>query len=239
MDGRVQLTEWLALQDQAERPFRIFEGEVPPEDLDLSVAVTRVVVAPSGPMEDPSFDDFAARARNLARQFQGRSELVLLNAKLIILLRRRDPPTHVAKLFQRLWVDHHSTLRSVLSPRWLISSAQTLADHGATEIQRRTGASLATLFGALKLSESERLFSPRAPDAPFRGKRQSEELMLGISPYAVMSGDLDRVLLTRLWRDAFGDPVAISLVEALILPLMEDPRTVFARLRQMRAARDR
>lgn len=228
------ITQMLAEQDAAETPFTRFPDTMPHSGLDMLAPV----VAPSGAAEHAAFDDFAARSRNLARVFAGAPLLHLIHAQCITLLRRRSPPPDIAPLFNQIWRDHGTDLARDLPVRWLISAATTFADHGQSPAARQTGEGLATLFGTLKLSETERLFSGFAPDQPFRPGRSKDPLPFDMQPYAINGGDLDRVLITRIWRAGTSDPSTTALTKKLLENLITESRGVFARLRTMRQRRN-
>lgn len=229
------LDNWLRLQTEAERPFTWFDGLVPPADMDIDAACAAKVTAPGGPREEGAFDDFGVKARNLARLFDGERRVLLDNACLIVLLRRREPPEHVRELFVRLWTSAHGVLAAEHDLRWVISSAETLADFGASEVQRRACGQMAVLCKAIKLHETERLLSGHAPDALFTGQRaQVDRIALDQKPFAIAGGDLDRVLITRLWHLASRDPVSAAVAERLIPSLLADDRAIFRRLRKLR-----
>ncbi len=231
------ITAWLRLQDEAERPFVTFGREVPDAAVDLDRAESALVAALGGPVETGSFDDFSVKARNLARAFDGQPKIALLNAKLMVLLRRRDPPPHAIELFHRLWRQKHDVLASLLSPRWLISTAHTLSDHGETEVQRRMGGEITVLFGMVKLHETERLFSAKRPHELFPPGRHTDRIALDLDSFALSGGDLDRVLITRIWRRADEDPVARAVAHPLLSALLDEERAIFHRLRRMQKRR--
>lgn len=232
------IRNWLTMAEEAETPFAKLGGDVPRADADFTALRSSTTTAPDGPVEFDPGDDFPLKVRNLARSFDGQPELLLLNAKLITLLRRRAPPTHVPKLFQRLWAQEHSYLTQALPARWLISTAQTMGDHGATQAQRRAGGELATLFAMIKLYETERLFSGRMPEDLFTpGQARPEALALDLSAFAIARGDLDRTLISRLWRLTDADPVSRSIGHKLLRELLADDRAIFRRLRKMRDRR--
>lgn len=236
-DTRGLIAGWLDLQDEAERPFARFDGEVPPETLVPAVLWQTTVAAPDTPMEKGAFDDFGVKARNLARAHDGQPEMMLVHAKLITLLRRRTPPPHATALFNQLWSHDPDRLAAALHPRWLISAAETMADHGQTAPQRATGLALSVLCKTVKIHETERLFSGQPPQALFSGTMKRHRLALDQAPFALLHGDADRVLFTRILRGAIGDPVAEALAWTLIPSLLADDRSVFRRLRHMRARR--
>ncbi len=228
------LGHMLADQSAAEAPFSKFPEDMPHHNLDLGIAVT----APPGAPEEVKFDDFAARSRNLARVFANQPRRYLVHAQCITLLRRRNPPKDTAAIFCDIWIDHGAELSQNLSYRWLISAATTFADHGATPAQRQAGEGLSTLFGMLKLTESERLFSGRASDTPFLPGKANSSLPLHLSPFAIHGGDLDRTMITRIWRAGHNDPAINHLTHRLLSDLISESRGIFARIRAMRHRRN-
>ena len=229
-----RIAQMLADQADAEAPFTHF-----PDDMPTAHDLSAPVIAPDGAAEDAAFDDFAARSRNLARAFAGRPRLHLVHAQCVTLLRRRDPPEGTAALFHRLWTDHGDALAADLPLRWLISAATTFADHGPTAAERQAGEGLSTLFAMLKLAETERLFSGYAPETPFRPGRSQSPLPMEMQPFAIHGGDLDRTLLTRIWRAGTSAPATDALTRRLLSDLMDEPRGLFARLAAMRQRRNR
>lgn len=228
------IAQMLADQATAEAPFAHF-----PDDMPTAHDLCAPVIAPDGAAEDAAFDDFAARSRNLARAFAGRPRLHLVHAQCVTLLRRRDPPDGIVTLFHRLWTDHGDALAAALPLRWLISAATTFADHGPTATERQAGEGLSTLFAMLKLAETERLFSGFAPETPFRPGRSQSPLPMGMQPFAIHGGDLDRALLTRIWRAGTSRPATDALTRRLLSELLDEPRGLFARLAAMRQRRNK
>ena len=49
-------------------------------------------------------------AKQLRRELEGKSELAVLNADLIVHLRRAQFPSHAPALFRRVWAEQGSTL---------------------------------------------------------------------------------------------------------------------------------
>jgi hypothetical protein len=231
------MQDMLDAQKTSEAPFTLFPEDMPTADMDLAALSTARITPPVGLPEQEAFGDFAVRSRNLARAFAWQSPLLVLNGQCITLLRRADPPPDIAPLFNRLWEEHAALLVAGLPPRWLISTSATFASFGTTPVRKQVGEGLATLFAMLKLSETERLFSNKGPTEPFPPGRSDHALPLGLKPFAMARGDLHRVLLTRLWTSAQADPAITLLAETLILNLLEDPGTVFARFATMRARR--
>ena len=131
---------------------------------------------------------------NLRSEFSGQSELLWHHARLIVLIRRE---LHVAETYSRfydLWATEGDFLCQNLNFRWLISAADTFADHDQ-DPQVRAVAMMATLVGnTVKLQESERhlcMAKDLPPDAALVEHVQAElsPLFSGISCFTVGTDD--------------------------------------------------
>ena len=128
-----------------------------------------------------------------------------------------------------------------LSVRWLISTATTFADCGETGDQRALGMGLSTLFDTIKLHDSERRAAGLAGDAlsPQVPRPQRAPLAFDMWPYAMARGDLDKVLLARLWALAERDATMRPLGMRMLRLVMSDPRSVFARIQRFKSENSR
>lgn len=216
-------------------PFRFARWEeLPPVDADLDEIAARIVRRIPDPLPMGS-TRFGQRKQEIAREFAGQSELFMLNALLIMTLRKSGWPERAPVLFNRLWVEKRDTLMAGLNGRWLISSLITFGDHGETEADRRVGRSLGLLFSVMKLYEAERLFSGLAGTEPFqKADRAVAPLPMEMEPFSLMSGDLEAHLLAPLLTEAGEAPVAGPLAEHLLEMLNRDPQNLFRRLKLMR-----
>lgn len=233
----------LAQYEGRRDPFSYATGEaLPPLDTDLAALAQQTVTDPADdPARCPPFrSSYHRKCFALRQELNGASDLVFLNALLIAHLRKRSWPDHAPALFLRLWTEQAQHLLDRLDPRWLVSSVTTFGDHGATAPQRSTGLALTTLFGAMKLYESERLYSGHSPDRafPLDGKIRAK-LPLDMDSYALASGGLDVNLIARLWQEADADPVIAPLAHRLLTLLIGDDRTVMRRLATMRKRKAR
>lgn len=206
---------------------------LPQTDAKWDAALDLRVDAEPGPSEH--FTEGSRKYAQLADEMNGAPVTHLLNAYLIALLRRDNPPPEAAERFIWLWTVRGTELGKQLSPRWLVSSATTFAEHGATERQRRVGLGLMVLFDLMKLYETERLFSGKSgADWWAVAKHASGPIALDMAQYSMSKGDLDRNMLARLWLDGIEDDVIRPLVTRLLGDLNRDDRTVFRRLMKMR-----
>jgi hypothetical protein len=219
-------------------PVEYGRGEaLPPLDIDLQSLAQRIV--PEGEVQsDGRISHYKRKLWQLRRDLEGKSELAVLNADLIVHLRRARFPDHAPALFRRVWAEQGHVLLQELSPRWLISSVITFGDFGETEAQRRIGLSLNVLFSLIKLYEFERLSSGLGPDELFRQKRKKgSRLPLGMLDFGIDGGGLDYNLLAPIWKAALEDQVVGPLACLLLDRLNADPSNLFRRLQRMREGR--
>lgn len=213
------------------------EGESIDPAQDLSALTARLRPDTPAPPQG-KHGTFTLKSSMIAPEFAGRSELAFLNARLIALLRRAEPPAGAAPLFRRLWAEHSAHLLSQLDLRWQVSSAMTFADHGTAGPEQSLGASLKMLFGLIKLYEFERLFTGSLPQEPHRfGKRSSAALPLAMDPYSLNHGGLDLALLAPLYQQAEAAPVLKPLALSLLHALNAEEGTIFRRLAIMKDRR--
>lgn len=207
--------------------------------LDIDLATLAAQIVPEGELiPDLPLSHYKRKLWQLRRDLEGKSELAVLNANLIVHLRRATYPAHAPALFRRVWAEHGSSLMAELSSRWLISSIITFGDFGETESQRRIGLSLNVLFSLMKLYEFERLSSGLAPEDLFRQKRKrGTKLPLGMLDFGIDGGGLDYNLLAPIWKAALEEPVVGPLACHLLDRLNADPSNLFRRLQGMRAER--
>ncbi len=233
------LTGILKQMNARRTPLSFAKGEaLPPLDCDLDkLAKTRVEL----PEDDTrKLSEHARKSRDIARELTGQNALLHLNALLIAHLRKRSQPAHTADLFLRLWTEQSDLLLREMDLRWKVSSLTTFGDHGRTPAQRSTGLALSTLFGAMKLYESERLYSSREAVRPFTlDGRASGPLPLEMNAYTLADGGLDVNMIGRLWEEAEADAVIKPLAQDMLHRLIDDPRTVFRRLHRMRVRKQR
>ena len=211
------------------------EGEaLPPLSCDL-VQLSKEMVPPPGPKHDFKSEN-ARKSWEIAKELKGQNALLHLNGLLIAHLRKSAQPDHTGALFLRLWEEQSDLLIREMDLRWKVSSLATFGDHGQTIAQRSAGLGLATLFGTMKLYESERLFSGRDADRPFTlDGRTKGTLPLDMNAYSLTNGGLDVNMLGRLWDEADQDDIIRPLAHDMLQRLIDDPRTVFRRLHRLRA----
>jgi len=171
----------------------------------------------------------------LLGELAGHCELALLHGLLVSHLRKHTYPDAAPALFMRMWAEQEEWLLNNLPTRWLISAVITFAEHGQSEADRNLAARLNILFSLMKIFESERCFSGRPPQKPFRIEdRNKAPLPMGMKDFSVLNGDLEAHLLAPIWRDANTTPMIGPLVRHLLELLNQDDGTVFRRLALMR-----
>ena len=227
--------------EKRERPFTNPLACLPCVDVDLHQLRDRVVEARSEPAsESVSPGDFALKHAALSKEFDGQSELLFVHALVVAQLRRQDAAPEARTLFLRMWREQGEFLAQTLDIRWLISAATTFSDHGETVRQLMGGQGLSMLFDLIKLHDSERRVSGRPNDVAFpriRG-RQRHPIAFDMQPYSIEKGDLDKLMLARLWRLVGSDDVLRPLGFRMLHLVMTDKRTIFARVQRYKPKLD-
>ncbi|MFN3970488.1 MAG: hypothetical protein ACK4L4_03825 [Gemmobacter sp.] len=217
---------------------RMAQGEALPELTADLASLAAQTVTPDAP-PPPGASRHARKWHEVRQDVAGLSELAALNALLIAHLRKRRAPRAAAPLFRRIWIEQSATLIGELPSRWLISSAITFGDHGATETERCLGRELNVLFSLMKLYEYERIIGGVDPTAARLKKAHPGPMPLDMPRFSLRSGGLDVNLLAPIWLRAEAEPVMGPLALALLGRLNADPANIFRRLTLMRARRSR
>ncbi|GAA6190691.1 hypothetical protein [Phaeobacter sp. NW0010-22] len=220
--------------DRKEIPYAHPETVLPAADVDLAALKDQIVRFDPDHVPPDDLRDARRKRHALEQEFDGGSALHLLHALVISLLRRSPAPTAAQDLFFRLWTEQGQHLAQTLPVRWLISAATTFGDHGQTPEQIKGGSGLAMLFDLIKLHDSERRVSGRANDHAYSrvSGRKIPPLAFGMAGYSLTAGDLDKIMLARLWRLAEDDAILRPLGFRMLGLVMTDKRSIFARMRR-------
>ena len=223
-------------QEKRQRPFDGIEAVLPPADSDIAALFGRATPPPRLPYDEAPRFTAERKWLELQTQFQGQPQALHLYAMTIATLRRDDPPPQAEALFFRLWEEQSAPLLALLDTRWMISSATTFADVGRTGDQRALGMGLSVLFDTIKLHDSERRLSGQPGRTPFRqtAGRKTFPVAFDLRPYAFRGGDLDKILLARLWLLAERDTTIRPLAFAMLRLAMTDPRSIFGRVQALK-----
>jgi hypothetical protein len=226
----------LSEHDKRQEPYLNAEIVLPPLDVDLEGLHGDLV--PAATHKPTAFPKQSAQRKwtKLQNEFEGQSALLLVHAMTVSILRRRSAPQAAKDLFLRMWSEQGARLAEALPTRWLTAAAMTFADHGENADQRSLGMGLSLLFDLVKLHDSERRISGQAGDMPFRRQKtvRPTAMPLDMTPYALRNGDLDRVVLTRLWALCEQDATIRPLGVQMLWMVMSDRRTIFGRLQKFK-----
>ena len=218
--------------ERRQKPFVDVGLVLPPADVDLDgLYHDRVPPTAKRPEDCPKYSA-EAKWVELQAEFEGQSALYLIHAMMIAISRRKNPPKLALDLFFRMWAEKGRELGAELPTRWLISAATTFADCGENADQRALGMGLSTLFDLIKLHDSERRITGQPGNTPFRRKKDVRRatMPMRMKPYSLRSGDLDRVMLARLWQLCARDATITPLGRRLLWMVMTDRRTFFGRV---------
>lgn len=222
--------------NRRESPYTNIAAVIPRGRIDLESLKKKRLPASDQEIVRRHTRDARAKYADLCVEFGGRSELLAFHAMVIALLRRRNCPPRFRKLFMRMWRQEGEFLAARLPARWLISAATTFADIGETAEQRLAGQSFALVFDLIKLHDSERRFSgqPNSIAFPRNAPDDRYPLAFGLDAYSMPDGDLEISILMRLHKMAAADDVFRPLGDRMLSLLMQDNRTVFARVQSFK-----
>lgn len=226
----------LRRQEKRQRRFDGVEFILPEVDVDLAPMFDAIVPAP--PMHFEDAPRFSAQRKwlELQDEFQGQTEIHHLHAMLIAISRRDDPPNDAITLFHRIWAEHGAHLAKIIPVRWMISAATSFSDIGQTGDQRAAGMALSILFDMVKLHDSERRISGQPGRTPFRAeeKRKRFPVAFNMNPYSFKGGDLDKIMLARIWQLCERDATIKPLGFAMLRLIMGEPRSIFGRVQEIK-----
>ncbi|MGC1495181.1 MAG: hypothetical protein WA790_05180 [Sulfitobacter sp.] len=226
----------LRRQKKRQRRFDGVDDILPAADVDLVPLFGQLVPEPTKLMNDAPRYSAERKWLELQDEFQGQPEIFHLHALLISISRRDNPPSAAITLFHRIWAEHGVQMANALSVRWMISAATSFSDIGQTGDQRACGMALSILFDMIKLHDSERRISGqpgRTPFRPLKGRNRFP-LALDMDPYSFQRGDLDKVMLARIWQLCEADATIRPLGFAMLRKIMTDPRSIFGRVQDMK-----
>jgi len=225
-----------------EKRQRRFDGigdVLPAPECDLRGMFDRKTAPPVSPPGMMPRYSAARKWVKLQEEFEGQPEILHLHAMLIAIARRADPPAEALALFFRIWEEHGARLTPLLTVRWLISNATTFADIGKTGDQRACGMALSVMFDMIKLHDSERRLSGQPGRKPFQHVRARKvfPVAFGMPAYSFTGGDLDQNMLARIWQLCERDATIEPLGKAMLHHVMTDPRSIFARVQELKRQR--
>lgn len=205
-------------------------------DGDLAAMRERIVEAGEAVQTRGSEKSLDRHLENLRREFSGQPELVFHHARLIVLIRREVRLADSLAQFGTLWDEEGDFLCRHLNLRWLISAADTLADHDPDASVRAVAMMAGLLANTVKIYESERYITDAAtcaPDPARIEKLQTDLVPLfeGMSVFTVGTDDTLRNMFWRL-EPFFATPRAGRILKT-VYDRMQAEDTAFARLRAL------
>lgn len=229
----------MKMLEKRQRRFDDIDGILPAADIDLAALFDTPTEPPAMPHSEVVRYTAARKWVQLQTEFAGQPQILHLHAMLIAISRRDDPPAAALDLFFRIWDEHGDRLAPLLSVRWLISTATTFSDVGRTGDQRACGMALSILFDTIKLHDSERRLSGQPGRRPFRPMKARKKfpVAFGMPPYSFKGGDLDEIMIARIWQLCERDRTIRPLGVTMLRLVMTDPRSIFARVRELKKLR--
>ena len=144
------------------------------------VAMRERIVQAGEPVQTRGSDKSLERhLANLRCEFSGRPELLLHHATLIVLIRREVRLAESLGQFTALWAQEAEFLCRHLNLRWLISAADTFADHGPDPQARAVAMMASLLANTVKIGESDRYVRGAETSAPLPLFETSAQYSIG------------------------------------------------------------
>lgn len=181
------------------------------------------IVGENNPGRSCGRQDVERHFETLERGFLGKPSLSFELVKIIVLIRRGIALEQNVKLFFTIIEAEIDFLLNVLSTRWIISIADTYADHG-TDLQQATAVMIIAPFNMIKLTETERLIMADNHHDEHkielndqrRARREPLELWDGMTTYSLRHGDMPRNMIARMRRIAARDRVLSRIFDTLL-----------------------
>lgn len=154
-----------------------------------------------------SHNEIRAQIEALSKEFSGQSELILYHATLIVLIRRESDVQLNFQKFYNLWHQETDWLLQNLNIRWLVSAADTFADHSTNPADKALALGAAVLINTVKAYESE-IYLGGLDDPVYLPERVSHvqsnlvPLFEGVSCYTVGTDDTLRNMVWRMQAQA-------------------------------------
>ncbi|MBT0780171.1 hypothetical protein EQ718_05280 [Paracoccus versutus] len=201
------------------------------------VAMRERIVQAGEPVQTRGSDKSLERhLANLRCEFSGRPELLLHHATLIVLIRREVRLAESLGQFTALWAQEAEFLCRHLNLRWLISAADTFADHGPDPQARAVAMMASLLANTVKIGESDRYVRGSETSAPL--PERIEELQTELVPLfegmSVFTVGTDDTLRNMYWRlEPFFAAGSAGMILKTVYDRMQVNDTAFARLRAL------
>ena len=180
-----------------------------------------------------SKDNLDEHLINLRSEFIGNSELCYMHAKIIVLIRREYQIKKNFEMFEQLWSKEKVFLLKNLNIRWLISAADTFADHSDDNALQSLSVACACLVNTIKIQESENFISNTLEHKDDSSKieklNQGERFPLfdGISVFKFGTDDTLRNMRWRIEKVAKYNIAGEILLEIFLR--MQSHDTVYSR----------
>ncbi|WP_027488332.1 hypothetical protein [Allorhizobium undicola] len=171
---------------------------------------------------------------NLRREFSAQPELVFYHAKLIVLLRREFEVKETFAQFRALWEAEAEFLVRHLNLRWLVSAADSFADHDPDPAVRASATLVSVLVNTVKIYETERVLAdpPPAPISPSSIDQVQQELVPLFSGLSCFTIGTDDTWRNTRWRmDGLMERPPVGLILKTVFDRLQEEDTAFHRLK--------
>ncbi|MCF3642344.1 hypothetical protein LXM94_20440 [Rhizobium sp. TRM95111] len=181
-------------------------------------------------------DSIDEHLANLRIEFSGRPELVYEHGKLVVLIRREFDVAQNYARFRRLWDEEGDFLCANLNLRWLVSAADTFADHDPDMGVRAIGMMVSVFANTVKIYETDRFVFGHTSETPLPARTEDlkanrRDLFEGMRLFLVGSDDTLRNMRWRL--EPFFEHGPVGCLARTVYDRMQENPTAFARFRAL------
>lgn len=205
-------------------------------DPDLAAMRERVIDAGEAVQTRGSEKSLDRHLANLRCEFSGQSELLFHHAALIVLIRREVGSAENVERFITLWTQEAEFLCRNLNLRWLISAADTFAEHALDPQARAIGMMASLLGNTVKVGESDRYIRGAEALAPLPDRIETlqAELVPLFEGMSVFTVGTDDTLRNMYWRlEPFFAQGTAGMIFKTVYDRLQVNDTAFARLRAL------
>lgn len=205
-------------------------------DPDLAAMRERIVEAGEPVQTHGAVKSLDGHLADLRCEFSGQPELLYHHASLIVLIRREVRVDETMSEFTTLWAQEAAFLCQHLNLRWLISAADTFADHADDPQIRAVGMMTSLLGNTVKVGESDRYIhgAEALTPMPERIDRLQADMVPLFDGLAVFKVGTDNMLRNMYWRlEPYFARGPAGMIFKTVYDRMQVHDSSFARLRAL------
>jgi len=228
-----RLERWLSFNQHRKR-FGAGKAAASLQEANFAALKERMITGDAPDYTHGADKDISQHLLNLRAEFAGQSELLYFHAQLIVMIRREYRAADHFRQFEHLWEEESDFLCQQLNTRWLVSAADTFADHATAPLARALALNASLLANTIKMQETERYLQQadtlsNQPERLNLLQAGRVPLFDGMSAFAVGTDDTLRNMRWRMDEISTLHPCGAILRE--IFQRLQEHDTVYRRIR--------